>query len=107
MQKMEATAHQRRCLRRVTAKNCVPEAPEPRTRAVPDSVLFPEKIGAMAVDEEQTKTRVKRDRVEREPRSFVELCVLRLRALTGPNHRSPIPRPNSYQEGPCSAFNRS
>jgi hypothetical protein len=28
------------CLHRTTAKNCVPEAPEPRTWAVLDSVLF-------------------------------------------------------------------
>ena len=35
----------------MTAKICAPDVPEPRTRAVPDSELFPEKIGAMVVDE--------------------------------------------------------
>ena len=52
MQKLGAMVHQRRCLRRVTVKICVPEVPEPRTRAVPDSELFPEEIGAMVVDEQ-------------------------------------------------------
>jgi len=63
MQKMGAMAYQRRCLCRGTAKICAPEAPEPRIRALPDSELFPEIIGAIAVDE-WTETRTRRDRVE-------------------------------------------
>ena len=54
------------------AKNCVPEAPEPRTRAVPDSVLFPEKIGAMAVDEQTKGRRRGQNAIElKEPSNFV------------------------------------
>lgn len=59
------------------AKKCVPEAPEPRTRAVPDSVLFPEKIGAMAVDEQMSRRRRGQNAIElKEPSNFM-YCILR------------------------------
>ena len=95
MQKIGAAAHQPRRLCRVRTKNCVPEAPEPRTRAVPDSELFPEIMGAMAVDK-QTKTRARLDRVETEPNEDRGLRF-------GPNDRSPIPYPNSHKGDSCSA----